>query len=210
MNRLLTSILFLSFSICVFCQEEYNTYTFIRKHNKKEECYIKKAKVLIKRDLTKEHIYNSSTVRSLVNNVEYLLIPMYKMNWVDSLDYSNEFNFLGSLELNNKTPFHEVIMFKEGGFYGVFNCNELGSCGVSLYKDTPNSFNDLINDLNQLALIEYDQIFYVHGILHAWWVIKDAEILVYSLLNREVYTPQEFIIENYTNDKIRERIQYYL
>lgn len=209
MKKIFVSSLFLCLSLYGYSQEICITHPFIVEYNNQEKCYERKAKALIKKDLTKEHIYNTLSVGPLLKNIEYLLIPMYKMALVDSFDYSNKCDFINSLEFHNKLPFHDVIMFKEGKFFGVYVCDELGSGGVSLYRDTPISFETLISDVNKLNSIDYDQVFYVHGILHAWWIVQKEDMLVFSLLDHEFYEPQQFLDKFYTDEKIREIIDYF-
>ncbi|MGD9994226.1 MAG: hypothetical protein AB7S69_13100 [Salinivirgaceae bacterium] len=199
---------FLSTFIC-FGQNLTGKNSFIDKYNKNEKCYNQKAEALIKRELTKENIFNSYTAKQLLEKSDYFLVPMFKAKLKDDINYVDVNDFLSSLSLCKKLWFHDIAVFKKDTLIGIYNCNELGSCGFSLCSDTPNSSNDIMIDLQRVKNIEHDHVFYVHGILHAWWIVKENDIQVYYLLDGNFYTPQVFLDKYYTDDKIRKIIMYY-
>lgn len=199
---------FLSTSIC-FGQNLTERSSFIDEYNKNEKCYKQKAEALIKRELKKDNIYNSYTASQLLKGCDYFFIPMFKAKLKDGINYADINDLLSSLSLCKKLWFYDIAVFKKDTLIGIYNCNELGSCGFSLCSDTPKSFNDIIIDLQKVKNTEPDHVFYVHGILHAWWTIKGNDIQVYYLLDGNFYTPQVFLDKYYTDDKIRKIIMYY-
>lgn len=199
--------IFLSTNIC-FGQNTLVESSFIDKYNKNEKYYRWKARLLIKRDLIKENIFNSYTAKKLLEKSDFFLVPMFQVKLKDNNNYADADVFLRSLSLCKKLWFHDIAVFKKDTLIGIYSCDEVGSCGFSLYSDNPNSF-DILKDIKKVTVNEYDMVFYVHGILHAWWVVKGSEIKVYSLLESKFYNPQEFLDEFYTDSKIKKIIKYY-
>ena len=205
---LYTIIVFANICVC-FGQSTNKENSFINEYRKNRKCYEQKAKTLIKRDLVRENVYNSYTAKKLLEKSDYFLVPMFKANLKDDINYLDVNVFFSSLILYKKLWFHDVALFKEDSLIGIYNCDELGSCGFSLYSDTPNSFSGIMEHLKKVRNTKYDYVFYVHGILHAWWLIKGNDVQVYYLLDRNFYTPQGFLDKYYTDDKIRKIIKYY-
>jgi hypothetical protein len=208
MKTLFITTLLLYFSLQIRCQIPCTIAESIEKYNTRELYYEEKAKSYIKKYLTKEHIYNSFSVNILLDDVEFLKIPMFNMKMIDSYDYLNVDCLMNSLVLDKKFLFHDVIMFKDNKFFGIYSCTEMGDCGVTLYQDTPNSFNGIIYDIKQLNMIKYKQIFYIKGILHAWWIVQENNLMVYSLLDQAFYGPHFFLEKFYTDEKIKKIIRY--
>ncbi len=201
-------IVFANTFICVG-QNITKEYSFLKEYVKKEKRYERKAKFLIKKNLIKENIYNNYTAKKLLKGVDYLLVPMFKAKLNNDINYANVDDFLSSLNLCKKPWFHEVFVFNEDTLIGIYICDEIGTCGFSLCSDTPGSFGEIMKDIQRIKNTDYDHVFYVHGILHAWWIVKGSDMQVYYLLDGNFYDPQDFLDKYYTDDKIRKIIMYF-
>lgn len=209
MKQLFITLIIFTNSFFCFGQNITLEHSFINEYIKNKRCYERKIKSRIKRELVRENIYNFYTAKKLLKEVDLFFVPMFNAKLNDNLNYGNIEDLLNSLIINDKLLFSQVVVYKENSLVGVYDCNELGSCGFSLYKDFPNSFDRIIKQMKRLQSIEYDYTFYIHGILHAIWIVKGKDIMVYYLLNENIYDAQEFLNNFYTDDKIRKIIKFY-
>lgn len=169
MKRFYLLILIILISSQIKCQIIEKIPKEINDFNNKEIKYEMKVRAIVRRYLIHEDFYDILSADALLDSVNYLLIPMFKMQMKDSsYDYTNEKNLLASLVLDRKLLFHDAIMFKNNQLFGVYGCTDIGDCDASLYQESPDTYKDYIYSIGKLKSIDFKQVFYIKGILWAW------------------------------------------
>jgi len=190
-----------------FCQKEVEIPIAVNKFEKNKSYYQQKAEFRIKKWLIKEDKYNVFSVNLLMEKAQYKMIPMFKVHFIDSIDYTRVNNLLNNLELDNKLLFDAVLLVKNNEFLGQYSCSILGDCNVWLYHQG-DSNQKYYDELKKIDILNYDYIFSIKGILHTYWLIKDRNLIVYSFFEHSFYPAQDFLDKFYPSKRLNKNINY--
>lgn len=201
-------IIIIFFSLPLFSQEKCNALYFLYEYKNKECFYQRKAKKFVKKDIGSGPYYNSYTAKKLLKDAELITVPMLQISLKDNTNYINKCDFLNALKLYDNHLFSTIWIFKDDSFIGECQIDDYGEGGVNLHKYYPSPKYNSLQILNIMKNHGYDYIFYIRGILHAYWLIKDSTVTVYSTLDGNFYKPEVFLNKFYTNKQIRKIINY--
>ena len=100
------------------------------------------------------------------------------------MNYSSPNDFLKYINIWRHPLFHSVHMFKNNKYFGYGGYNEIGCCGGITIIESEEKFvpQSYLKQIKRLKKIEPENLFYIRGILFAWWNIKNKYIYMYITL----------------------------
>ncbi|OJV19708.1 MAG: hypothetical protein BGO21_21845 [Dyadobacter sp. 50-39] len=158
--------------------------------------------------MTRPEAYALKTTVKIIPVLSFTITPK-------AIEYDSTKKIIQYIQPNENFPFEFAIFSKKNKFQATLNC-----FNIIYYSDCgPCNYNDFIEEkdrdynyeiqvfFNTIQVKKCSLLFTVQFFRNAIWFIQSNNIMIYSIENRSIYSPDEFISKHCSIKTIRDLSQ---
>ena len=119
-------------------------------------------------------------------------------------EYMSGKNILKYIEIQRKTNFNSIIIYRSDKYYATCSCTEYLPCSIIMPESEYDTTRSYVKELDIIRPLDEYFVFYIRGFLFTWWLVnKDGDLKIFYLNDEKFYEYNDFMTRFFPPEKIK-------